>query len=320
MKAAETTTARWEEPPRTTNHEGEPRHVGIELEFAGLSSAEAARIVAREMGGEIEEENQHRHKVIGAELGDFTVELDFKYAHGGEPGDRLRRTIADLGATFLPMEVVCPPVTLADAPKLDRLREALRSSGAEGTRSHPMHAYGAQLNPDLPSLEPDYIRDSLRAFILLRDWLRDEIAIDPSRRIWPFAAPFPERYARMVLHAAYRPTMDELIDDYLHRNATRNREVDMLPLFAHIDEPRVRSVLPEETIKSRPTWHYRLPNADLEEAGWTLAREWNRWVAVERLADDKDLLRKGADRWIAHHESSIHGDWTPHSRELREAL
>jgi hypothetical protein len=40
-------------------------------------------------------------------------------------------------------------------------------------------------------------------------------------------------------------------------------------------------------VKPRPAFHYRLPNCMVDEADWTLAEEWNRWVVVERLAYDR---------------------------------
>lgn len=39
-------------------------------------------------------------------------------------------------------------------------------------------------------------------------------------------------------------------------------------------------------VKARPAYHYRLPNCLIDEPDWRLAREWNTWVAVERLAAD----------------------------------
>jgi hypothetical protein len=46
----------------------------------------------------------------------------------------------------------------------------------------------------------------------------------------------------------------------------------------------------EHLIKPRPAFHYRLPNCLVDEPDWTIAREWNTWVAVERLAHDGDRL------------------------------
>jgi hypothetical protein len=41
-----------------------------------------------------------------------------------------------------------------------------------------------------------------------------------------------------------------------------------LPLFAFLDEDRVRAKLDDPLIKSRPTYHYRLPNTDFHKPNW----------------------------------------------------
>jgi hypothetical protein len=81
-----------------------------------------------------------------------------------------------------------------------------------------------------------------------------------------------------------------LIDDYLDASPSRNRELDMLPLFAHLDHDRVRARLPYEKISARPTFHYRLPDSRVDDPAWTIAADWNRWVEVERLACDPARL------------------------------
>jgi hypothetical protein len=45
-----------------------------------------------------------------------------------------------------------------------------------------------------------------------------------------------------------------------------------------------------ELVKPRPTFHYRLPNCELTTPGWSPRADWNRWVALERLAEDRELL------------------------------
>ena len=80
------------------------------------------------------------------------------------------------------------------------------------------------------------------------------------------------------------------IDDYLAFNPTRNRDLDMLPLLLHLDGARVRAALPNEKINGRPAFHYRLPDARVSDPGWSVAPDWNRWVAVERLASDRERL------------------------------
>ncbi|OBX33760.1 putative amidoligase enzyme [Halomonas elongata] len=38
-----------------------------------------------------------------------------------------------------------------------------------------------------------------------------------------------------MLDPDYQPDLRTLIDDYLEYNPTRNRELDLLPLFAYLD-------------------------------------------------------------------------------------
>ena len=104
---------------------------------------------------------------------------------------------------------------------------------------------------------------------------------------------YPEDYVAHVLAADYRPDLETLIDDFLEFTPTRNRPLDLLPLFAHIDEDRVMAApVEKELIKPRPAFHYRLPNCLVDEPDWSLAVPWNDWVEVERLAADAKALEK----------------------------
>jgi hypothetical protein len=289
----------WVAPPSPSNGDGVARRVGVEIEFNGLSVTQAAETVQALFGGETAQDLPNTCDVTGTALGDFRCELDVRFAH--EPSDSaLMRTLRDagasVGAAVLPIEIVCPPVPWSQGPALDRLCAALAAQGAEGTRDSLLYAYGVQLNPELPTLEPAFVLQTLRAFLMLRDRLRGEIAVDPSRRLWRFEAPFPKAYRQRILDPDYGPSLRGFIDDYVAANPTRNRELDLLPLLTFLDADRVRAALPDETIKPRPTWHYRLPNADLGDESWSIGREWARWVMVERLAAAPRLMdRIGSD-------------------------
>ena len=64
-----------------------------------------------------------------------------------------------------------------------------------------------------------------------------------------------------------------------------------MPVLAHLDKRRVmHRVEDPDLVKGRPAFHYRLPNCMVDEPDWTLAREWNTWVEVERRAADADRL------------------------------
>ena len=145
----------------------------------------------------------------------------------------------------------------------------------------------------------------LRAYLLLAGWLREEIKVDITREVLPHANPFPKEYALKVLDSDYSPDLDTLIDDYLHHNPTRNRELDMLPLFAYLRPDHPHELLHAQLTKPRPTFHYRLPNAQLSQPGWGSVMEWNRWVEVEKLAVNTDVLLARCADYIAYHNRPL---------------
>lgn len=304
-------------PPETLNHEGKPRHVGVEIEFGSVSTRDAAEKVHALFGGRLEREDQHRYHVRGTGLGDFLIELDSQYVHrvpGAEGdkqefADRLRGILGNISELVVPNEIVCPPVELDRLPELEALTEALVDIGASGSSASPLYAFGCQLNPEIASAEPGWILAMLRAYVLMSPWLRAIIELDFTRRLASFADPFPAGYVRWILESGYQPDMDHLIDDYLAWNPTRNRELDMLPLFAWIDGARVRSSIDDVRIKARPTFHYRLPDARIGQPGWSLALEWNRWCVVERLAADRDKLAAMSDAWLENDARLVPGNW-----------
>lgn len=101
---------------------------------------------------------------------------------------------------------------------------------------------------------------------------------------------YPQAYMRRVLDPDYWPNLTNLAADYLAANPTRKRALDLLPLLAHLDEERVRSVLPHEKIGARPVFHYRLPQAHLSDPNWSITPAWERWLIVERLASNPERL------------------------------
>ena len=293
--------------------DGGLRRVGVEIEFAAVSCAEAAALVAALFGGTTAPESEFRIAVEKTAFGDFLVELDNQYAHAEAAGgesltdqfDRWRaKAVGRLSESFVPLEIVSPPIDLIDLPKLEDLIAGLRELRAQDTRDSIVFGFGMQLNPEAPSLAADSIRAHLQAFVLLEDWLRRQIDVDTTRRLLPFAAPFPEAYGDRILAAGYGPDLDHLIDDYLTDNPTRNRSLDMLPLFHDLDPERIEAKMDTSLIKPRPTYHYRLPDCRLSDPTWGLATEWNRWAAVERLAADPDALERLAAQRAERNETS----------------
>ncbi len=315
---------RIERPPRETNHAGEPRRVGVELEFAAVTARDAAKLVRKAFGGSVTAVDHHRFVVSETELGDFRSELDSQFLHRAEAGsetatglqmllanfqDAFHGVLGDIGSAVIPCEIVCPPLKIADLQRLDNLLEELRRVGAHGTDVSPLYAFGTQLNPDIAEKSADWIVSVLKAYLLLSDWLRAVISVNLTRRVLAFADPFPPNYVVHVTDPDYRPDMDTLIDDYLLYNPTRNRELDLLPLFAWIDEERVRATVDDKRIKARPTFHYRLPDARLDRPDWTIVTEWNRWCVVERLAERPDKLKAMGEAYWQNQERLLPRDW-----------
>ena len=317
-------------PPHPTTTDGAPRTVGVEVEFADLDAPSAAAVVRGLYGGALKPESPHRCRVTGTRLGDFSVELDMRSAHPGKAGDdepgalgkavgkavdgmveALRPWWGNIGSLVMPFEIAAPPVPIDRLAELEPLFAALSGQGAAGTGASPLFAFGLHLNPQVARTDADYLLDHLKAFLLLAPWLRREIRVDPTRRLTGFVAAFPVDYAVKVADPAYRPDLDGLIADYLEANPTRNRELDLFPLFAHLAPETMAAMLRDPHVRPRPTFHYRLPNARLGDPDWTLAQDWNRWVAVEELAADRARLdalgvdfrafaaRKALDGWAA---------------------
>lgn len=297
-------------PPITETVAGKERRIGIEIEFSGLDPRQAAELVRDCFGGECRQSDLYKWEVVDTGLGRFEVELDTQYVHeGGIPAqDKLeeasaqlaegvRKAVGSLAEAVVPTEIVSAPVRMSELAAFDRLIERLRDEGARDNRDNPVYAFGLHLNPELAGKSVRHILPTLKAYLLLSPWLREEIGVDLMRRLLPHVDPFPEDYVSSVAAPSYEPRMPRLIDDYLAANPTRNRELDMLPCFAAIDEERVRRVIDDPRIKPRPAFHYRLPEAQIADPGWSLVLEWSRWVTVERLANDADLLAEIAERY-----------------------
>ena len=292
-------------PPRVHNARGEVRRAGFELEYSGVSLNLSASLVRTVFGGEHVAESTFVHRVRGTQYGDFQVEIDTTVlkdktyekplrALGFRPGrgtrwleDALLTTLA----TVVPTEIASPPIPVTELAPLDELRGRLHRAGAKGTRASVFYAFGMHINPEIASDDPGYVRDVIRAFLLLYPRLKERAEVDITRRISPYINPFPETYAKLILDPNYPADAGRLIDDYVAHNPTRNRPLDVLPVLAHLDEERVMDRVEDaHLVKPRPAFHYRLPNCMVDEPDWTLAREWNNWVEVERLAADAERL------------------------------
>lgn len=296
-------------PPVTRNAGGEQRRFGFELEFAGVEIDVAAITVVHQFGGNHVIQNPFVHRVRGSRVGDFAVEIDAAVLKDRTYRRHLQELGVDLGSTALgnsldelirrvagtivPCEIVSPPMQLHQVPQIDALRERLRRRRARGTADSLLYAFGLHINTEAPELSADSVLRHLRAFLLLYDELVQDSQIDFTRRITPYIDPFPAVYRRRVLDSEYQPAMAELIDDYIGHNPSRDRPLDLLPLFAWVDGQRVyHQVERADLVGARPAYHYRLPNCLIGQPEWRVATEWNRWIRVEELAADKARLSR----------------------------
>lgn len=302
-------------PPAERSEGGAPRHVGIEVELSDLSVQRAAEIVTEVFGGSITDVTRFDCKVRDTPFGDFDIELDsrplrervhegFLAALGVDTRDErvmgvIDESLGALAETVVPCEIVTPPVEVERLAELDPLWSRLRAEGAQGTRSSMVYAFGLHLNPELPALDAGTILAHLQAFMLLYDWLLDEENVDLTRRVTPFIVPFPIAYRRRILAPDYAPDLDTLVADYLEANPTRNRPLDALPLFAHLRREAVDAAVADfAAVKARPAFHYRLPNCEIDQPGWSPAPAWNRWIELEKLAVAPERRRGMADAYL----------------------
>jgi hypothetical protein len=300
----------------------------------GLSLDQIATVVARHVGTVVSDDGRYRRVLSGDPAGEWIVELDFRWLRElgrqnaapdellGELRSSAEALLGHLADPLVPRELVSPPLPLARLGEVEKLIVSLRKAGAKGTSESVRYAFGMQLNTEIPDTDPAVLTAILKAFVCLYDWLYIRADVDVTRRITTFVDPYPMPYVRRIIAADYAPDLAMLIDDYLEHNPTRNRALDALPLFLHLDEPRVRARTNDALIKPRPAFHYRLPDCNIHEPGWGLAAAWNDWVAVERLAADqerlarccsayRDFLDQPLQRWLGNWITELEANWLP---------
>ncbi|MFQ6549392.1 amidoligase family protein [Aestuariibius sp. 2305UL40-4] len=287
---------------------GDGRKCGVEIEFGGLREDKAARILADTLGGEIRCDGDTKYTVTGSDIGEIEVYLDTAWRD--QIDTAILGQLLEIARSVVPVEIVTEPLPFAALPRLDAARAALRKAGATGSRSGILLGWGVHLNVQLAEETADHILRVTTAFALCDDVIRAFDWVDTSRRIGPFVDPYPRAFID-ALCAAERIDMDALITLYLKHNPTRNRALDLLPILAHIAPDRLKEALPDEKISARPAYHYRLPDCRIDEADWSLALEWNRWVVIERIAANFDLMEQLRTDWIEHRGSftTVRSDW-----------
>jgi hypothetical protein len=298
--------------------------VGVEIELIGPDVEEVTDLLAEILAGRIEHVSRYEKLVHAGDGSPWRVELDFAYllkkgrerARADEPPsvvEDVSEAVVRAGAeAVVPVEVVGPPLPLPELAGIQPIVRALRSIGALGTRAGPAYAFGMQLNPETPDRKAATILAYLRSFLCLQDWLLRESQLDLTRRLTRYVAPFSNRFIARVIDLAYQPQLARLIDDYLESNPTRNRALDLLPLFAELDEERVRNAVQDELVKARPAFHFRLPNCEIDDPSWGIHLAWAHWLQVEHLAADPERLAEACKAYAAFLDRPLEkwlGDW-----------
>ncbi|MGR3806178.1 amidoligase family protein [Marinibacterium profundimaris] len=275
---------------------GSERRCGVEIEFSGLTELDAAKIVARTLGGEVVESGHRTYDIRNTAIGTLKVELDTALRKAS--ARPLIEMGLDLARRVVPVEVITPPLTPKEMPLLDSLREALRKEGAQGSRDGLFFGFGVHLNPEIPSDPLDSSRLIL-AYGLIEDWLRATYPVDTTRRWMPFVTPWPHSLVDALVSVP-DASLDDLFSIYSDHTETRNHGLDLMPLFRHLDPDRFDVVVAGgESVSARPAFHFRLPDCRIDEAGWSLAEPWACWWQVERLAQRTELLWTLCDDWQA---------------------
>lgn len=294
----------FELPPCIKRDDGSVRRVGFELEFSGIDLDATAEALQSSLGAALTSKTAAERVLQAEDLGEFTVELDWAYlkkkaaekGHSASDEEWLER-LGETAAALVPVEVVCPPIPVTDLAELNPMVAALREAGAIGTEESLVAAYGVHVNPEIPALDAATLHAYIRAFALLQWWLVVHHAVDATRKLSPYIDLYSEAYVEQVLGAS-QPDMDEIFSAYLEHNASRNHALDLLPLLAEIDEARVQKAVDDARVKARPTFHYRLPDCDIERADWSLAEAWNAWCVVEKLAAQPEALDALAAKYL----------------------
>jgi hypothetical protein len=296
-------------PQQSLAESGEERRVGVEIELSGMSLTSIAAVVQKTFGGQMITDSAFELKIKDTAQGNFVIEMDsqmikwlgrqmHKRDHPlKELEERATGAMSLLAMNVVPCELVAPPIALSELPRLNELIDELREAGAKGTLSSPWYAFGVHFNLELPGLDARTVAAYMKAFACLCDWLIWHEGVDLSRRIPPFIKLFPSDYAQKLVDPEYWPDLATLIDDYLEYNPTRNRILDMLPLFQHLDADRVDAKIDDILVKPRPTLHYRLPNSEIDDPDWSLRTPWNDLMQVDSLANDPQRLERWCYRY-----------------------
>lgn len=300
-------------PPILHNAQGEVRKVGFEIEFAELNLEDAAHILVDLFGGTIKKNNKFSMEVIGTTIGNFSLQIDARLlteksyeklwkkagrqqkddSSGSQTLDtNLENALDSIASKIIPYEISTPPIPLDSLVLAEKIRMTLFEKGAKGTSSSVFYAFATHINPELPFCDITTLLAYLRAFLLLYPWIMEKVAVNFTRKLTAFINPFTDEYIALVLDTAYNPSLSIFIDDYYKFNPDRNRPLDLYPVLAFLDKGKIEKLKGLGKVNPRPTLHYRVPNSMIDDPAWSLAKEWNTWVQVEKLAAEAESIER----------------------------
>ncbi len=210
----------------------DPRRFGVEIEFGGINSYDTAKILQTYFGGtlsiskreilvgidNISKNSDQVYKVVeiddyvvnGTSLGDLKVITEFNE----------ESSIIDLAKVKKVTEVITPPLNVSKLYELDRMAMVLRQHGAKGTRNDL--AVGIHVTCELNN---GVIKDELSLLLvdLLRNimsnkhWKENQYYLNIPNSRAKYLTPYSDGFMKKLLNPNYRPTMDELYDDFIYR-------------------------------------------------------------------------------------------------------
>ena len=271
--------------------------------------------VARETGRQVCVAGRSLDRIIEVSqdngyLQDFPDPVDFDTAMGLPRGEVLiiatggqgepRAELARVADENHPIELVSGDVVLFSSRQIPgnelsigivQNKLAARGITMVTDRQSMIHVSG---HPGRPELQALY------------EWLKARHQIDFSRKLTSYIEPWSSTYIDLLISEDYAPDMEQLMRDYLHYNPTRNKALDLLPLFAHLDKELLAGYVKDPRIKSRPTLHYRLPDCDIDNPHWHFSTVWNDWVVLEQLAAHPEDLADLRSRFREAQKFSFH--------------
>ena len=311
---------RWPMPAITTKPDGTARQVGVEFEFQGIAVDMLARIIALTLRGEVETVSEAEYLVHVPEQGTYRVEVDFallkerakEKQRAGNSDEALVENLATdalsaVSSLVVPCEVVSPPLPMLEFSKpMQTLTDAIRDAGGKGTGHSLFYAFGLHLNVEPPDTDAATITAYMKAFACLYDWIVWQGDVDWARRITPYIQRYSADYDLQLCDPEYWPDVDTLLADYLHANPTRNRAMDMLPLFSELNSAVVATAVDDDLVKARPAFHYRLANCAIDDPNWSISEPWGRWLQIEHLASDRDALNECCEAYCQIRDQMLH--------------